>query len=98
MQGLPMIRLEVEGMRYAIVHAFSTQMDGVQEYIEESLKNMDIGKVVVAQVEQQVPRLVEEAVKQAIKDTLYATMRDEQVRTILDEQVRRAVFAMLQEK
>jgi hypothetical protein len=96
-QEMPRLRLELDSMRYSIVHAFSTHMTEVGDAIDETLKHMDVGAIVVAQVEQTVPRLVQEVVEWAVKEALTAAMLDEAVQATLSDQANQAIGAVLKQ-
>ena len=92
---LPRLRLELDEMRYSIVHAFSAHATEVQDAIDATIKQMNVGELVVAQVEQLVPRLVQQVVERAVQAALTEAMQDETVQAALSDQASQAIGAVL---
>lgn len=73
------MRLQVEGMRYAIVETLQQRSKEIEQYVEETLKTLDIQEIVKQAVISEVPKILREAVvqhctqatKEAIAGTAY---------------------------
>lgn len=90
-----MIRLDVEAMRYQVVHAFADRHEEmaaeIGRQIETALKDFDFEKV----VREEVARVILETTKRAVADACSRIMYESPVRDIIRDgaatKVRQAV-------
>lgn len=86
----PMIRLEVEGMRHQIVHAFSQHCETMKQQVEEATKAAIDQFDFPSEVARIADGLLRDAIRSALKDAFNKlswneAMRAALVKTLLDE-------------
>lgn len=67
MYELPLIKIELDGMRYSIVHALSTHNAEIETYVDENLKKVVEEFDYVTLVKQVATKAITEAVKRSIE-------------------------------
>lgn len=70
MSELPTIRIEVEGMRHALVRALEASNRDIQAMVSEKLAELDVEAVIAHQVERLLPGVLEECVRKAMTEDI----------------------------
>lgn len=80
---MPMIRLEVEGMRYSVIHAFTMHSVEIQQALdkalEKALSDFDFAAVVKAEAD----RVLRESVVKAVASVASSLMWSEPIASII---------------
>lgn len=89
MFNLPRVRVELEGMKFQIIHAFSSHNDDIEKLVEK-----EISKAIENYpFEEEVSRLANEILTKAIEETLkeYLIYGDgkKALRGVIDEKLNR---------
>lgn len=71
------VRLDVEGMKHQILHAFSERAleltDLIDVELTKAIENFDFGAEIRKTVYEELPKLVDEAVQSAMRRAIYAS-------------------------
>jgi len=65
---VPVLRIEVEGVKHAIMQHLGTSARDFNALVEEELNALDIEAVLRAEIRRQVPLVVRDAVTEAAKE------------------------------
>lgn len=98
MDMYPTIKVEVEGVRHAIVQAFASHNREIETGIEKAMSEIDIGEIVTNEVNRLVPYLVKEAVEKAITSAVNSIMWDWSAKTQIAEGLETLVMETMTEK
>jgi len=87
----PILRLELEGMRYQVVHALSIHQEEIQAAVDAAVKaaieSLDFATIVRAEVD----RALKDAVKGAIAHGASKVLWDPEIAKIIDQFAKRKV-------
>lgn len=70
MEGMPIIKLEIEGMKIAILNAVIDRTDEIKRIVEDELNNLDIEGIVRYAVQHTTPSLIKKAIEDTIKSQI----------------------------
>ncbi len=70
MSQFPILRVEIEGSRHAILTALSGSHKEIEEAARKAIEGINIEEIVRAQVYSVVPVLLQKAVEQAVRDII----------------------------
>ncbi len=94
-----MVRLDVEAMKYAVVHAFTQRGEEltrlVEEQVDVALKEFDFAKVVREAVDQALLKAVKDSVAGACSAILWESPLRDIIRDGAARKVREAIEASL---
>jgi len=75
MSTFPMIRLDIEGMKYQILHALTVHQQEITEivsaYMDNAIKTFDFEKVVHAEIEKLLPELIHQALQSSLQKIIW---------------------------
>lgn len=91
MSYLPIIRIEVEGMKHSIMHALSTHAEEYEAYIQQELEALDVEAIIRAQVSKTAPRMIEAIIDMATEKAIRDALAQAQFSERMGEIVRGAV-------
>lgn len=98
--GVPMIRLELEAMRYSVVHTFTSHQKGVEEQLDKALKTVLDDFDFEAEVNRIATDLLRKAVKDAVTSAVSAICYQKEVQEMLQagaaQKVREAIKKALE--
>lgn len=66
MNGMPILRLQVDGTRHAIVQALENHNREIEAAVEAQIATIDIAAIVEAEVNRHVQPIISEAVKSLV--------------------------------
>jgi len=98
MDMYPTIKVEVEGVRHAIVQAFTDHNHEIEVGIEKALNEINIGDIVTNEVNRLIPYLIKEAVEKAITTAVNSIMWDWNAKTQIAEGLETLVMEAMTEK
>jgi hypothetical protein len=64
---IPLLRIEVEGVKHQILHAFQDYNDEAERIIKAELEKVDIPGIITAEVRQAIPFMIQQAVTRAVE-------------------------------
>lgn len=79
MNGLPTIRIDLEGVRYGVIHAFTDKADEIRDYTARAI-DASMGALIEGGLEKAIVATVDRVVREA----LYEGMKDA-VRVAIEE-------------
>ena len=68
MEGIPTIRLDIEGMKISILHAISERTDEIKRTVEDELNKLDIEGLIRNTVRTTTPTLIRKAIEDTIRN------------------------------
>ena len=78
MQEFPILRIEMQGVQYHVIHAFTDAMDEIKEYaaraIQASMNELQQGgleRVIVAAVERTMHEAIHEGIADSVQEAVY---------------------------
>jgi ribosomal protein S3AE len=91
----PMIRLELDQMRYQVLHALTLHQAEIQEQVDEALKKalaeFDFDKVIREAVDRELNEAIRKAFGQAVSNILYSSEMRQLLQDASASKVRLAV-------
>ena len=92
-----MIRLDIEGMKYQVVHALSQNNKEIEKAVsaqlETAIQNFDFEAVITVEIQHVLPGMI----KRAVQDSLQKVMMSEKVRNQFDSMVASSLSKQLSE-
>lgn len=85
---LPIIRVQIDGIRKSLLHALTQESGQMEAAIREVFANFNFKAEVQAEVRRVLPELVRNMTKRAVESSLY-TLREE-LQPVVDATVRNA--------
>lgn len=70
MSGMPTIRLEVEGMVYAIYHQLNNSHAELENMIEKVFRELDIEEIIRNEIELLMPKLIQASIQQTVRGVI----------------------------
>lgn len=91
MNMTPIIRMEIEGMRRSIVHAFMVQQKEIEEAVTEETKRVLEGFDFAGAIRREVAQVLPEIIRATIQESLREAMREGKIKSQIDFMVRKAI-------